>query len=306
MNLALGIFFGILSSASFGLNGPTVRRGTLKGTVNQALYFSIFMGVPLFFLAAAVTGQLFRVGEFDLRALTLLASAGVLHFLFGRYCNYRCVSAIGAMRSQPLRSTSLIYSLAIAVLIFGEKLTLGTTIGAICLGIGALLMVEQPKKAGAAPPPTSSGPPIKLLEGLFFGLLAGAAYGTSPNLVRAALAGTSLGILGGSISYLAAGIVLLVLVSPRLHELAHLRFLDRSTQFWFSLSALTIFTAQMFRYLTLSYLPVVIQTPLEQTNGVFNILFSWLLNRDSETFAVRILVGISLSIVGSVVLFLPS
>jgi drug/metabolite transporter (DMT)-like permease len=306
MNLALGIFFGMLSSASFGLNGPTVRRGTLKGTASQALYFSIFLGVPLFFLAAAATGQLFRIGEFDTRALALLASAGVLHFLFGRYCNYRCVSAIGAMRSQPLRSTSLIYSLAIAVMIFGEHLTLGTTIGAILLGIGALLMVEQPRKAGAAPRPESKGPPIKLVEGIVFGLLAGAAYGTSPNLVRAALAGTSLGILGGAISYLAAGIVLLAIVSPRIHEVVALRLLDRGTQFWFGLSALTIFSAQMFRYLTLSYLPVVIQTPLEQTNGVFNILFSWLLNRESETFAVRILVGISLSIVGSVVLFLPS
>ena len=117
----LGALFAVLSALSFGFSSVAARRGVVGSSASYGLYITVIIGVPLFMVAAAATGQFLNTFDLSLEALGMLAAAGVLHFLIGRYCNYRCIDAIGANRSQPLQATNTLYSVVVAVLVLGER-----------------------------------------------------------------------------------------------------------------------------------------------------------------------------------------
>ena len=92
----LGVVLAALSAATFAFNNASARRGVLTGSVAQALAITVPIGVPMFLAAVIATGNLGRVSHFSSQALGLLALAGVLHFVVGRYGNFR-----PARRSAP-------------------------------------------------------------------------------------------------------------------------------------------------------------------------------------------------------------
>lgn len=325
----LGIVLSLLSAASFGVNEAMTRRGIVGASASQGMYITVTLGVPLFLLGAVITGQAAEAHRISVMGWIALAAAGVVHFLLGRYCNYRSIGAIGANRSQPLRSTALLYSVVVAVIVLHEELTLGRTAGIALLTIGALLMVERsPRSTPQAEPAPAPEPlaessfrgvatlappapvataraaptrPLQVLEGYGFGLLAGFAYGMSPILIRWGLEGTQLGLMGGFASYLAASLVLLsTLFMPG--RWAYMRSMSGRHARWFVGSGVFVFLAQMFRYLALGVAPVVLVAPLGQLNGLFMLGLSWGFNRQLESFSPRVIIGVLMSVVGGIVL----
>src|SRR4029079_10913367 len=92
----LGVVLAALSAATFAFNNASARRGVLTGSVAQALAITVPIGVPRFLLVALTTGQLGALSHCPGEAIGLLALAGVLHFVVGRYGNFRAAQAIGA------------------------------------------------------------------------------------------------------------------------------------------------------------------------------------------------------------------
>jgi len=79
----LGGLLAICSAATFAFNNASVRRGVLTGSVAQAMAITVPIGVPLFFLAALLTGRLGDVLSFSTQGYVALALAGILHFVWG-------------------------------------------------------------------------------------------------------------------------------------------------------------------------------------------------------------------------------
>jgi len=92
----LGGFLSLLSAATFAFETVTARRGVLTASVTQAMAITVPLGVPIFFLFAAAFGALGTIAILSTEAIAYLAAAGVLHFVWGRYCNYRASKAMGA------------------------------------------------------------------------------------------------------------------------------------------------------------------------------------------------------------------
>ena len=109
----------------FSLSDVAVRRGVARAPVSHAAFVTVLIGVPLFALASLLTGQLFNVADLPGRSLLLLAGAGLVHYIAGRYFNYAAISAIGAARSSPVQALSLPYSVLIALVFLDESVTLG-------------------------------------------------------------------------------------------------------------------------------------------------------------------------------------
>ena len=99
----LGGFLALLSAAAFALNNAAARRGVLSGTVLQAMAISVPFGVPFFLGGLLFFGSLDDLRGFSWRAIGWLAAAGVIHFILGRYANYR---AHQGHRRQPHRTRS--------------------------------------------------------------------------------------------------------------------------------------------------------------------------------------------------------
>lgn len=321
--VVLGSVLAVLSAATFALNGAAVRRGVLKGSVAQALAITVPMGVPMFFVAALASGQLDAVLGFSAGTVAMLAAAGVLHFVWGRYCNYRATKAIGGNAAIPLQQLDFPLKLGLAIVFLGEVLTPLRIFGIGLIMLGGSIAITRRRKpvpeaaVAAAPAPKSVGaaaaPPQapafvpNYAEGYTFALLSITGYGVSPLFIRAALEDAGLGasLAGGLISYLAATVVIgLILLKPG--QLGHLRAINPTSAKWFLASSLFVGLSQMFRYMALAVAPVTVVAPIQRSASLFKVTFNWFLNRQHEVFETRLLVGILISVLGGVSLVLST
>jgi drug/metabolite transporter (DMT)-like permease len=299
----LGAFFAICSAATFGFNTATVRRGVLSGSVFQAMAITVPLGVPLFFVAALASGQLGALGQFGWPGTGYLAMAGILHFVWGRYWNYRAVREMGANLSGPVQQISLVAALTFAVILLDEKLTVLRVIGIALVVLGPLIMTRRaPASRGGEGEKTKAFQP-NMLAGYTAAAMATLGYGLSPTLVRAGLAETGFSLAGGLISYASATLVFaVILLLPG--RLAHVLKVERSAAKWFTISGFFVFFAQMFRYLALAIAPVTVVAPIQRLSLLFRVGLSTVLNREHEVFDARVVSGILVSLLGALALTL--
>jgi hypothetical protein len=298
----LGGILALLAAATFAANNAVARRGVLNGSVLQAMAITVPFGVPLFLVASVLTGSTALVADFSGNAWVLLSLAGIVHFVLGRYCNYRAVKAIGANLAGPLTESSILVALVLAVLLLGEHMTILKVIGILLIlaGPGLTLARQRAKKTtvenGAAFAPI-------YVEGTIFALLAALAYGTSPVLIRLALSTASwqASIAGGLVSYVAATILTCALIVAA-GKVRHVRDISRDTVRWFCWAGVLVGLSQMLKYMALSLAPVSVVSPIQRLALVFRLPFNYLLNRQHEVFNSRIVLGTIMSLLGAVLL----
>jgi drug/metabolite transporter (DMT)-like permease len=310
----LGVCLAALSAATFAFNNASARRGVLTGSVAQALAITVPIGVPIFLVAVLASGNLGSLLGFPAPATGLLALAGVLHFVVGRYGNFRAAQAIGNNLSAPLIQLGLLVALACAVLVLKEALTPLRILGIVLLVLGPVLMrnVELPEAATeTAPNQQAAGALPKFVpryaEGYAFALVAAAASGTTPVLIRLGLVAGDLGsgLVGGLISYAAATLAIALLLAwPG--RLRHALAIKRESLKWFTYSGVSVCIAQMFVYMAFTVAPVSVVMPVLQLHLALRLWLARLLNPQHEFFGGKMLLGTALSLAGALALSLDT
>ena len=143
--------------------------------------------------------------------------------------------------------------------------------------------------------------------GFLFAALAALAYGTTPIMVRSALAGAGpfSGILGALIAYGAATLaVAFALSSAALRR--NVMALKRDNLPWFVYSGIFVAMAQGLHYSALAVAPILLVAPVMQTGLLFRLLFSLAINRDYEVFGWAVILGTAVSLLGACVVSLDS
>jgi drug/metabolite transporter (DMT)-like permease len=300
----LGALLAILAAATFGFNNVSVRRGVLSGSVGQALAITVPLGLPLFIIPAFLMGYLGEVGSITMFQWVTLGSAGVLHFVWGRYWNYRAVRAIGSNLAGSFTQIQLVMALSMAMIFLGEVLTVVKIIGIAMTLAGPMIILYtrhgSPKKVEG---PAGFKP--KMIEGSISAVLAATGYGLSPVLVSAGLSGMGgfgAGVLGGFVSYAVSTAVVVIFLLVRPDQLRLALSTDRTAAKWFVVSGVAVWLSQFFRYLALGIAPVTIVQPIQQLSVIFRMLFAWFLNRDYEVFDARAIIGIVVSFLGALLL----
>jgi uncharacterized membrane protein len=316
----LGGLLALMSAAAFGFETATARRGVVTASVAQALAITVPLGVPIFLAVAAAFGALGIAASFSREAVFYLAAAGVLHFVWGRYCNYRAVKAMGANLAAPIQQSSMLVTLALAIVVLGEHLTPLRVIGIGLVMLGPALAYRSARRvAPAAVAGTGERSdaglraPVAIeprqvfrpnyAEGYLFALLSATGYGISPVLIRSALENRMLeaGLAGGLISYSAATLAfVLILLWPG--QWRHVRSLDRGAAKWFMVSGVCVCLAQMLRYMALALAPVSVVAPIQRLSLVFRLYFSRILNPQHEQFGGRIVTATVVSLAGALAL----
>lgn len=305
----LGAILSLLSAASFGLNITAARRGVVTGTPIQGTALTIPIGVACFLPVAVAAAQIAHPNAFPLAAAGWMAGVGLLHFLLGRYCNFRANQAAGVNITAPVVQLQIVVTLALAVIILHEPCSILQMLGAGVMLAGALVTQYQRPTSRAASGVNSAQPGIqrseagfvpRYLPGYLFASLAALAYGTSPIMARFALASTGPGggILGGFIAYCAATAVLaMALLWPRLRR--EVTAIKRENIRWFVYSGVFVAMAQGFFFAAVAVAPIMVVSPLLQFSLLFRFLFSKLLNPDHEVFGWLVVAGVTTSILGS-------
>jgi drug/metabolite transporter (DMT)-like permease len=302
----LGAILALLSAASFALNNAAARRGVVTGSPSQGMAISIPMGVACFLPVALVMGELSRVTQFPPRAAAWMASVGVLHFVFGRYCNYTANQAAGVNLTAPVVQLQVIVTLVLAVTVLHEPCTLLQALGGVMIVAGSIVTQQQRTRAVAPGGPAigTGGRRVvfspRYLKGYVFAALAALAYGSSPIPARFALehSGPTSGVLGGLIAYLAATtVVALALLSPAIRR--DVAKMNRESARWFAYSGVFVAMAQGFFFSAVAVAPVMLVMPLLQMSLVFRILISNWLNPDHEVTGWLVGTGVAVSIAGA-------
>lgn len=302
----LGGFLALVAAATFAINNAAFRRGALTGSVWQAMAISLPLGVVIFLAAALGTGSIGLLAAFPAQTVALLALAGILHFTWGRYCNFRATKAMGANLVGPVQQVSLIITLGLAVGLLGELVTPLRLLGIILVVLGpAIALGGARTEIAADAPPTVFRP--NYVEGYTFALVGAFGYGLSPVLVRLSLQDTGIdaSIAGGLIAHAAAAAVLspALIVPARLRELSQIN--GRSAR-WFTLSAVLVALSQMFGYMALALAPVSVVTPIQRLSLVFRVFINSLLNRDYEVLGGRVWIATASGLVGALALSLST
>jgi drug/metabolite transporter (DMT)-like permease len=309
----LGAILAVLSAATFAFNNAAARRGVITGSPIQGMAITIPVGLLGFVPIALVTGLLARVPHLAPRSIGWMAGVGLLHFLIGRYCNYRANQAAGVNLTAPVVQLQVFVSVVLAVIILGEPCTVLQLAGGIVMLAGALLTQRQPMKPKKPSAKTAvaadqafgqaSAAPVFVphrAAGYTFASLAALAYGTSPIMARTALAHTDplAGIFGGVVSYGAATAAMLIfLVSPRLRR--NLRGVHRESLRWFIYSGVFVAIAQGLFYSALAIAPIMLVAPLMQLSLIFRFGFANTLTPHHELFGWHVAIGSALSILGA-------
>ncbi|MPZ38786.1 MAG: EamA family transporter [Rhizobiales bacterium] len=306
----LGGLLALLSAATFAFETAAARRGVLTATVSQGLSITVPLGVPIFFVIAAAFGALGTVFGFSVEAIVYLALAGILHFVWGRYCNYRAAKAMGANLVAPVQQASMLVTLALAIWILGEHLTPLRVLGIGLVILGPALSYDRSHRrqldtiAGA--PVETDAPKVfqpNYAEGYLFALLSSSGYGVSPVLVRLALEnrGLEASLSGGLISYVAAAMAFaMILLLPG--QWRHVRSLDRGAAKWLVISGVGVCFGQMLRYMALALAPVSVVTPIQRLSLLFRLYFGHILNPQHEVFGGRIIAATVVSLAGALAL----
>ena len=294
----LGALLALASAAFFGLNNATVRRGVIRGSVLQAMAITVPLGVPIAILAAWPAGGLHAIAGWGIAPWMWMTLAGVVHFVIGRFGNYKATQLLGATLSTPIQQVSILVALVSAFLFLGETVNALNLVGIALVLVGPMMVMRLSRTGTKAKAFEPDYP-----RGLFWGAVCALGYGISPLFIALGIdGGGAPASLGGLVvSYCAASIVVIGWVLA-LGGKSYMRGLDRASAGWFVASALFVGLSQLFRYVALALAPVAVVTPIQRLSVVFRLIFNAILNREHEVFDRWVIVSIFLSVLGAVLL----
>ena len=113
----LGVLYAALGAFTFALNNVTMRRGVVTGSVLQGMAVTVPIGGLSFLLMTVAFGELGQLVMFPTAALTWLACQGVVHFVIGRYCNYKSNQLMGVNLTAPVVQLQVPFAMLLAVVI---------------------------------------------------------------------------------------------------------------------------------------------------------------------------------------------
>jgi len=185
----LGILYAALGSFTFALNNVAMRRGVVTGSVLQGMALTVPIGGLSFLVMTIAFGEPAELLMFPAAALTWLACQGVVHFVIGRYCNYKSNQLMGVNLTAPVVQLQVPVAMMLAVLTLHEKFTMLQAIGsALMLGGSFITQGNAGKGKNASAPEPRPKPAFKprVLRGYSFALGAAMCYGSSPLMARQA------------------------------------------------------------------------------------------------------------------------
>ena len=320
----LGVLYAALGAFTFALNNVAMRRGVVTGSVLQGMALTVPVGGLSFLVMTIAFGELHQLVMFPAAAFTWLACQGVVHFVIGRYCNYKSNQLMGVNLTAPVVQLQVPVAMLLAVVTLHEKFTLLQAIGsALMLGGSFITQGYAGKRRKKASTPHPAAPPTptvssrenlaapkpkpkpafqpRVFSGYIFGLGAAMCYGSSPLMARQAFldAPGASTAAGGCLAYTAATLFFaLILLKPgSWRDIKHMR---RDNLPWFLSSAVLVAVSQAFVYASLAVAPLMVVTPILQLSLVFRLFLSQLINRDYEVMNTAVVIGAFTAVLGSI------
>jgi len=296
--LLTGSTSALLCALSFAFAAISIRRAVVKGpAVMHGVFISILISVPFYLIILIASGQTRSIARFTWSGYFWLSSAGILHFVIGRWMFFKGVQYMGANVTSILRRVDSLVALLLGVVLLGEPLSLPLVLGILLTIFGIIATSLNPEMLRNNQAPFLNLSP----RALFFGLGTGVLWGITPVMMKVGLQGADAPVAGAFISFLAAAVAL---------SFSLLRPGGRNSFFQLSRKIIWLYgivgiwggIANLFRFLALNLSPASVVTPLLSTTPVFLVALSFLLNRKLEVFNLPVIVGTVAVVIGAILL----
>jgi drug/metabolite transporter (DMT)-like permease len=295
-----GLILALIAAVTFAAGIVMVRKTAGEaGESFSVTAMSIFVGIPFFAIAVLASGEWHKLLTVSGRALALLATAGVIHFIIGRLLGYNSFRLIGANRATPFTMTNRFYTVLFSVLFLRESLTIFIVLGVLYMFAGAALISTERKS------PEKKGGKLSRAEvkGILLALGAALCWGITPVLIKPGVEEIGSSSAGAFVSYATAAIVMgcLLLNGQRRKQLTQLPL--KNSILPMAVAGIFTATGQLLNYTALGKSPASVVTPLLSIQILFIFFFSLLVNRKIELFTWKVVLGMAATVAGTVLLF---
>jgi len=303
----LGIVLGLGSAAAFGISWIVTRRGVLRASSNYVATISVFTGPIFFSFVAIIAGDLFRLSQFPWGFYLYMALSGIVHLALGRTWTYRSIQLIGATRSNIVISLNPIVTVILGMIVLRETVTPMMAVGIVCTLMSPLaVLVTEPTVSGdALSGVTTSGKELDrptLYKGFCYGIGGSLLWGSSAIFIKLGLENGGSPIVGSLIAYLSASIVILPFSFLNRGYREELLHGDRNSLRIALYSGLITNIAQLMRYIAIGLGSAIVVSLMLRTGPLWTLLFSFIFNREYESFSRGVLLGNALLIVGTLLI----
>lgn len=286
------------------MNQVFARKALFKASSSYVANNSIFIGIPFFLIATAITGDLFRLSRCPWQAYVFFALAGVSNFAIGRTWGLKSIQLIGVTRSGVITGMNFVVTILLAVIALGEGLKPLAIVGILLSLTGPLLLAFQKTDAKADAEAKANGRAVidrgTLYKGSLYAVGAAVFWGLSPIFTKFGLDAGGAPVLGNLVSYMAATVV----ISPSMLFNAPIRNAlfktSKGALGLVALSSVCSSTGQLLRNLALAYGLVIVVSLTGRTQPLWGLVFAFLFIRQDESFSKRVLLSNALLILGSV------
>src|SRR5690242_21779256 len=156
----LGVLYVALGALPFALNILATRRAVVTRSVLQGMALTVPIGGLSFLIMAIAFDELHQPVVFPMAVLTWLACQGVVHFVIGRYCNYKSNQLMGVNLAAPVVQLQVPFAMMLAVVMLHEAFTVLQAIGSALMLGGSFIAQgnagKENKKALAPLPATTA------------------------------------------------------------------------------------------------------------------------------------------------------
>jgi len=139
----MGELFAILSASFFAAANVTVTRGTTSQSQDNGAFVSIVLTAAIagmMYLANATTGEAPVITS---TGMYWFAMAGLLTIFVGRVFLFASIQYLGAVRASAIKRLNPFFAVLISVLILGESLTAGLTIGMALIFLSFVFLIRH-------------------------------------------------------------------------------------------------------------------------------------------------------------------
>jgi drug/metabolite transporter (DMT)-like permease len=289
MDYGTGPLFAILTAMAFAIPQILVRRATYRSEESfTPLAISMLVGTPIFVLLVTFTGEWQTFINLTWQQYILLVAAGLIHLVIARFLFFNSTRIIGANPTAAITRTAVVFSVIFGVVFLDESVTGLQIVASLLIMFGAVLTTTEISRRTFR---ISTG-------GLLMGLGTALCSAGSATLIRPVMEKVEAIYAPALIMYLAAFVVILVLLAGNQRQRRALTHQDRTTFWMLAVGAVFLVIGHIFRFTALKYSPVSVVQPLVATIVIFVLIFSWIINRKIDVFNWRVMAGIAMVLAG--------
>jgi drug/metabolite transporter (DMT)-like permease len=204
-----GDALALASATCFAISNVTIARGARPEAEDNGAFVSLLITTLIAGIAWIGLGLARGFQPLTVRALLWFAGAGVFTAFVGRVFFYESVQRLGAMRSAALKRLNPFFAVLLGVLVLGETLTRGMTIGLALVAASFAVLVLGTRRTIATEADKTGGRRIARW-GYIYGVVSALGYSSGYLLRKMGLAEAHDALLGAALGCLVGALLFLV------------------------------------------------------------------------------------------------